>query len=154
MGGDSLQVRQARPSDAATLHQFIVELAVYEREPDAVEVRPEELRAQLASERPPFEALLVELAGEPVGFALFFSTYSTWRGRPGLWLEDFYVTPSARGRGAGQALFAALIALAETRGYARLELSALDWNELAHSFYGKRGLRRLDEWTTWRRDLR
>ncbi len=117
-------------------------------------MQAEELRAQLESERPPFEALLVELDGEPVGFALFFSTYSTWRGRPGLWLEDFYVTPSSRRRGAGQALFAALVVLAEARGYGRFELSALDWNELAHGFYDKRGLRRLDGWTTWRRDLR
>lgn len=154
MSDDGPRVRQARPSDAETLHRFIVELAVYEREPAAVEVRPDDLRAQLRSDRPPFEALLVELAGEPVGFALFFSTYSTWRGRPGLWLEDLYVTPSARRHGAGQALFEALIALAEARGYGRFELTALDWNELAHDFYEKRGLRRLDEWTTWRRDLR
>lgn len=147
-------VREALPADAETLHRFITELAVYEREPDAVETTPDVLRAQLASDRPPFEARIVELDGTPVGFALFFGTYSTWRGVPGLWLEDFYVTPDARGKGAGEALFAALLALAEARGYGRFELTALDWNELAHRFYEKRGLRRLDEWTTWRRDLR
>jgi GNAT superfamily N-acetyltransferase len=149
----SIVVREAGPDDAATIHRFIVELAVYEREPDAVVTTPEVLRAQLASERPPFEARVVELDGAPVGFALFFPTYSTWLGRPGLWLEDFYVTPAARGKGAGEALFADLLAIAEARGYGRFELTALDWNELAHRFYEKRGLRRMDEWTTWRKPL-
>jgi GNAT superfamily N-acetyltransferase len=149
----SIVVREAGPEDAATIHRFIVELAVYEREPDAVVTTPEVLRDQLASERPPFEARIVEVDGAPVGFALFFPTYSTWLGRPGLWLEDFYVTPAARGKGAGEALFADLLALAEARGYGRFELTALDWNELAHRFYEKRGLRRMDEWTTWRLDL-
>lgn len=150
---DSIVVRAATPDDAPTIHRFIVELAVYEREPDAVVTTPEVLRDQLASERPPFEARIVELDGAPVGFALFFPTYSTWLGRPGLWLEDFYVTPAARGKGAGEALFADLLALAEARGYGRFELTALDWNELAHRFYEKRGLRRMDEWTTWRKPL-
>lgn len=149
----SIVVREAGPEDAATIHRFIVELAVYEREPDAVVTTPAVLHAQLASERPPFEARIVELDDLPVGFALFFPTYSTWLGRPGLWLEDFYVTPAARGKGAGEALFADLLALAEARGYGRFELTALDWNELAHRFYEKRGLRRMDEWTTWRKPL-
>jgi GNAT superfamily N-acetyltransferase len=146
-------VRTAVPSDAAAIHRFIRELADYEREPDAVEVTSETLAEQLAADRPPFEALIAELDGAPVGFALFFPTYSTWRGRAGMWLEDFYVTPTARGRGVGDALFEALIELGRSRGYARFELTALDWNELAHRFYEKRSMTRLDEWTTWRRDL-
>lgn len=149
----AIVVRAAGPDDAATIHRFIVELAVYEREPDAVVTTPTVLRDQLASERPPFEARIALWGEEPVGFALFFPTYSTWRGRPGLWLEDFYVTPSARGKGVGEALFQDLLALAKARDYGRFELTALDWNELAHRFYEKRGLRRMNDWTTWRLDL-
>lgn len=145
-------IRFATPDDAASILRFIRELAEYEREPDAVEVDEATLRQQLQSERPPFECLLALDQGAPVGFALFFPTYSTWRGKPGLWLEDLYVTPAARGKGHGAALFRRLGQLAVERGYARLELTALDWNEPALAFYRSWGAIPMSEWTTWRLD--
>jgi hypothetical protein len=96
-----LRIRFATPEDASILHRFICELAEYEREPDAVKVTPAELHAQLSQPRPPFECLLAERgdapAAEALGFALFFASYSTWRGRAGLYLEDLYVPPAHRG---------------------------------------------------------
>lgn len=145
-------IRFASPSDAEDIHRFVVELAIYEREPDAVEVTPEILRDQLASERPPFECLIAEDAGEPVGMALFFPTYSTWRGRSGIHLEDLYVRPAFRGRGHGLALLRRLAALAVERGCARLEWAVLDWNAPAIRFYEALGALPLGEWTTWRVD--
>ncbi|TNE91053.1 MAG: GNAT family N-acetyltransferase [Deltaproteobacteria bacterium] len=143
-------IRPATPADAATLHRFIVELAVYEKEPDAVEVTPEILASQIAQERPPFECVLAEVDGEPVGYALFFHTYSTWRGAPGLYLEDLYVTPERRGAGHGRALLAHLAAIAVERGCARMEWSVLDWNEPAIGFYKALGAFGMDEWTVHR----
>lgn len=144
-----MRIRFATPEDAPTILRFIRELAAYEREPDAVEVDEATLAAQLAEAPPPFECLLAE-DGEPIGFALFFSTYSTWRGRRGIHLEDLWVAPHARRRGVGRALLAKLAAVALERGCARLEWAVLDWNELAISFYRGLGARPLEEWTTWR----
>lgn len=146
----SVAIRFAGPADAATLHRFIVGLAVYEREPDAVRVTPAELAAQLASARPPFECLLGERDGVAVGFALFFQSYSTWRGRPGLYLEDLFVEEAHRHRGVGTALLRRLAALAVERGCARLEWAVLDWNEPAIAFYRTLGAEAMSEWTTWR----
>jgi len=146
----SVAIRFAGPADAATLHRFIVGLAVYEREPDAVQVTPAELAAQLAAPRPPFECLLAERDGTPAGFALFFQSYSTWRGRPGVYLEDLFVDEAHRRRGVGTALLRRLAALAVERGCARLEWAVLDWNEPAMAFYRTLGAEPLDEWTTWR----
>lgn len=145
-----MRIRSATPRDADTILRFIRELAAYEREPDAVEASAEVIAAQLAEEAPPFECLIAELDGEPVGFALFFHTYSTWRARRGIHLEDLWVTPSARQRGVGRALLARLAAVAVERGCARLEWAVLDWNELAMSFYRGLGASALGEWTTWR----
>lgn len=145
-------VRAATPRDAAAIHRFISELAAFEREPDAVENTPENLAAQLAGERRPFECLLAEEGGEPVGFALYFFNYSTWTGRPGLYVEDLYVTPAARGRGAGKALFLAMADAARGRGCGRMEWSVLDWNGGAIAFYRAFGARAMDEWTTFRLD--
>lgn len=152
MSTAALKLRFATAEDAATIHAFIVELAVYEREPDAVEATPESLRAQLASERPPFECLLAEENGEPVGMALFFTSFSTWRGRPGLYLEDLFVPERFRGRGIGAALLRELARLTVERGGARLEWAVLDWNEPALAFYRRLGARPLDEWITHRLD--
>jgi GNAT superfamily N-acetyltransferase len=146
----SVAIRFAGPTDAATLHRFIVGLAVYEREPEAVRVTPAELAAQLAAPRPPFECLLAERDGTPAGFALFFQSYSTWRGRPGLYLEDLFVEEAHRHRGIGTALLRRLAALAVERGCARLEWAVLDWNEPAIAFYRTLGAESLTEWTTWR----
>lgn len=143
-------IRLATAADAATIHGFIVALAVYEREPDVVEVTPAVLAVQLASERPPFECLLAEVDGTAVGCALFFQTYSTWRGRTGLHLEDIFVNDRHRRRGIGRALVRRIAGLAVERGCARLEWAVLDWNAPAIEFYRRLGGVPLDEWTTWR----
>ncbi len=145
-----MTIRFATPDDAGTIHRFICELAEYEREPDAVEVTPDTLRAQLARDEPPFECLIAQDGADAVGFALFFHNYSTWRGRRGLYLEDLYVTPAARGHGHGRALLARLGELARERGCARMEWSVLDWNAPAIGFYETLGAVPLDEWTVWR----
>jgi GNAT superfamily N-acetyltransferase len=145
-------IRFAGPDDAAVVHRFVSALALFEREPEAVEVTPAVIRAQLASPRPPFECLLAEVDGAPVGMALFFTTYSTWRGCPGLHLEDLFVDERARRRGVGRALLRRLAALARERGCARVELAVLDWNAPALAFYRALGAVALDEWTTWRLD--
>jgi GNAT superfamily N-acetyltransferase len=147
---DAPTLRFATPADAATIHRFIRELAEYERELQSVQVTVEQLAAQLAAPRPPFECLIAERAGEALGFALFFHSYSTWRGRQGIYLEDLYVTPAARGRGVGQRLLARLAALAVERGCARLEWAVLDWNEPALRFYRALGATALDGWTVHR----
>lgn len=144
------RLRPAGPDDAATIHRLIVDLATYEREPDAVVATPEGLRAQLAMDRPPFECLLVEDDGVVVGFALYFHNYSTWRGRPGLYLEDLYVEPSQRGRGHGKRLLIRLAQIAVERGCARMEWNVLDWNEPALNFYRSLGAEPLSEWTVHR----
>jgi GNAT superfamily N-acetyltransferase len=144
------EIRPAGPDDAETIHGFILGLAVYERAPDAVEVTPADLRAQLASPRPPFECLLAIDRGRPVGFALFFQTYSTWRGKTGLHLEDLFVPEPERRRGVGSALLRRLARVAVERGCARLEWAVLDWNTPAIDFYRSLGAEALDEWTTHR----
>jgi GNAT superfamily N-acetyltransferase len=150
-------IRRATPADAAAVHELIRALAAYEREPDAVRATPASLAEQMRSERPPFECLLAEETGGPagpapraVGFALFFTSYSTWRGRPGIWLEDLFVREEARGRGVGAALLRAVGRLAAERGCARLEFSVLDWNEPAIGFYRSLGAVPMDEWTVFR----
>ena len=146
----TLRIRFATAADAATIHGFIQGLAEYEREPDAVEATPESLREQLEAPDPPFECLLAERAGEPVGFALFFHNYSTWRGRRGVYLEDLFVPPEHRGRGVGKALLKRVAALAVERGCARLEWAVLDWNEQAIGFYETPEAVALTEWTVYR----
>jgi len=143
----ALTIRFAGPDDAATLHRFIVALAVYEREPDAVEVTPAILAAQMESARPPFECLLAERDGRAVGFALFFQSYSTWRGRTGLYLEDLFVDEAERHTGVGRALLVELARLAVARECGRLEWAVLDWNEPAIRFYRSLGALAQDEWT-------
>ncbi len=145
-----ISVRRAGPDDAESVYAFVCALAHYEREPDAVEATPETYRTQLASDTPPFECLLAEEAGSPRGFALFFTTYSTWRGKPGIWLDDLFVPEEHRGRGIGKALFAAVGRIAVERNAGRLEWSVLDWNEPAIGFYRALGAEQMDEWTTHR----
>jgi GNAT superfamily N-acetyltransferase len=141
-----LSLRAATAADAATVLDFIRALAVYERQPDAVQVDEPTLRSQLAAAAPPFECLLAELDGRAVGFALFFHTYSTWRGRRGLWLEDLFVLPDARRRGVGEALLRRVARLALERGCARFEWTVLDWNAPAIAFYERLGASVLQEW--------
>lgn len=144
------EIRFAAAEDAHTIHRFICDLAEYEREPDAVEATPEGLAAQLRDPRPPFECLIAEIDGAPVGFALFFHNFSTWRGRRGLYLEDLFVSPAARGQGAGLALLRALAAVAVARGCARMEWCVLNWNTPAIDFYDALGATPMTDWTTYR----
>lgn len=139
-------IRAATPSDAETIHGFIHELAVYEREPDAVEATPDSIRAQMASERPPFECIIGEADGVPVGMALFFQSYSTWKGVPGIYLEDLYVQPDHRGAGYGGALLAELAAIATERGFARVDWQVLDWNAPSIEFYERVGAEIKRDW--------
>ena len=145
-----IQVRVAEETDAERIFELIVALAVYEKEPDAVVCSAEDLQRQLASERPPFECLLAEVGGVARGFALFFHNYSTWRGKPGLYLEDLFVEPEHRGQGIGKRLLVELAKIAVDRDCARMEWSVLDWNELAIRFYESLGAQARSDWTTYR----
>lgn len=146
----SLTIRLAAPSDAVAIHDLIQGLAAYERAPDAVEVTAPQLRAQMESASPPFECILAEFDALPVGFALFFRNYSTWRGRPGLYLEDLFVREDYRGRGVGGALMRRLGEIVVERGWARMEWAVLNWNTPAQGFYRDQGARPLEQWTLWR----
>jgi GNAT superfamily N-acetyltransferase len=146
----TFSVRTATPDDAETILRFIRGLAEYEREPDAVRATAGELRAQMESAAPPFECLIVNDKTNPIGFALFFRSYSTWLGQPLLFLEDFFVDEKYRGRGAGVLLIKRLAQIARERGYRRIEWRVLDWNELAQRFYRSLGAFPIDEWTVWR----
>lgn len=145
-----LSIRFATSRDADVIVQFVRALAEYEREPEAVEVTPAVLRAQMESADPPFECLIAEQDGVAAGFALFFRSYSTWRGRPGMFLEDLFVTPGYRRTGIGRALLQRLVAISVERGYGRMEWSVLDWNTPAHDFYRSIGATPMDQWTIWR----
>ncbi len=142
----AVSIRPATPADAETIYGFIVELADYERAPDQVTGTPEMLRESLFGARPAAEALVAESAGEPVGFALFHSTFSTWECAAGIWLEDLYVPERLRRGGVGGALLAAVAAVAVDRGCPRMEWHALDWNDPALSFYERLGAARLSAW--------
>jgi GNAT superfamily N-acetyltransferase len=126
------------------------ELAEYERLQDQLQATEELLERALFSERPAAEALLAERRGAPVGYALFYPTFSTFLAIQGVWLEDLFVRPQHRKSGAGRALLAAVAARARERGAERLEWSALDWNELALGFYRGLGAQRMDQWVTHR----
>jgi GNAT superfamily N-acetyltransferase len=141
-----VRVRGATPDDVPQIYAFIVELAVYEHEPDAVTGSPEMLAAALFGEPASAEVLIAELDGEPAGFALFHGTFSTWECLPGIWLEDLYVPDRYRQAGIGRALLTRLAGVAVARGCARLEWHALDCNELALGFYERLGAERLSEW--------
>lgn len=142
-------IRPATPADVATILGFIRDLAAFEREPDAVEATDAMLHAALFGDHPAAEAVIAE-DGEALGFAIFFHNFSTWTGSRGLYLEDLYVTPAARGRGIGTALLRHLAGLALDRGCARFEWSVLDWNEPAVRMYRAIGAVALDDWTIQR----
>jgi GNAT superfamily N-acetyltransferase len=146
----NLSIRPASTDDAEAIHRFICELANYEREPDAVKNTPENLRRQLADTHAPFECFIAEIGDTPVGFALYFFTYSTWEGVQSLYLEDLYVSPVARKAGVGTALMKRLARTARERGCARMEWSVLDWNQLAIGLYEALGARAQNEWVGYR----
>ncbi|HSA52319.1 MAG TPA: GNAT family N-acetyltransferase [Yinghuangia sp.] len=144
-------IRTAVRDDVPTILRFIHELAAYERAVHEVKATEEDLARDLFGPAPAAQVLIADDdAGRAVGFALWFTTYSTWLGRPGLYLEDLYVTPEARGAGHGRALLAELARIAVERGHGRVEWSVLDWNEPAIGFYKALGATPQDEWTVYR----
>lgn len=150
-------IRPARLDDVPTIDALVHELAVYEKEPDAVEATPDDFAAALFGPDPRVHCHVAEVTppgGEPevVGMALWYVTFSTWRGRHGIWLEDLFVRPAHRGLGVGRQLLQTLAAECAARGYARLEWWVLDWNTPAHGFYRSLGATPQDEWTVWRLD--
>jgi GNAT superfamily N-acetyltransferase len=147
---DGAVLREARPGDEAGILACIVALAVYEREPDAVENTVETLRQALFGAEPQVYAHVVERHDDIVGIAVWFLTYSTWTGRHGVWLEDLWVDDEQRGRGYGKALLSSLAAVCLERGYTRLEWTVLDWNAPSIAFYRALGATPMQEWTTQR----
>jgi GNAT superfamily N-acetyltransferase len=148
-----LTLRPAIPADCPTIVGFIRELAEYEKLLHECQADPDALRGDLFPEppqRPYAEVTLAELDGVPVGFALYFHNYSTFRCRPGIYLEDLYVQPHARNHGIGKALLKHLARLAVERNCARLEWSVLDWNAPSIAFYKSLGATPLDDWTMYR----
>ena len=145
-----LTIRPATVEDVALVARLIRELAEYERLADAAVATEADLREQLFGERPAAEVLVAEADGEPAGFALFFHTFSTFLGKRGLYLEDLFVRPSARGVGLGKHLMAALARIAVQRDCGRFEWSVLDWNAPAIGFYRRIGAVGMDEWTVQR----
>jgi GNAT superfamily N-acetyltransferase len=144
------EIRTTTEADIPIILSLIRELAEYEREPDAVIANEAGLREVLFGAKPSAEVLLALEAGEPVGFAVYFFNFSTWLGRPGLYLEDLFVRPNVRGKGYGRALLERLARIAHDRGCGRMEWAVLDWNEPAIQFYKKLGARPKDEWTVFR----
>jgi GNAT superfamily N-acetyltransferase len=147
---DHVTIRPARPEDVEVIYGLIVELATYERAPEQVVGTPKMLAHELFGERPSAEALLAERDREPVGFALFHGTFSTWECRAGIWLEDLYVPPEHRRLGVGRRLLAEVARITLERGCARLEWTALEWNTPALDFYAKVGAQRLSDWQNHR----
>ena len=148
----SLSIRSATPADISLIGQFIRDLAEYEKLAHEVRFDEAVMAQKLFGPRPYAEVLIGEIDGTPQGFALFFHNFSTFEGRPGIYLEDLFVRPDARGSGLGKALLAKLAALAVERDCARLEWSVLDWNTPAIDFYKALGARPMDEWTVYRVD--
>lgn len=149
---DGALVRPAHHDDAEAILERIHALAVYEREPDAVENTVEAIRERFFGASPKVFGHVVEREGRVVGIALWFLTYSTWTGTHGIWLEDLIVDESERGRGYGRALIAALARECVLSGYRRLEWTVLDWNVPSIEFYGSIGASPMSEWTTQRLD--
>lgn len=150
--GTSVDVRiePATVQDVPVLLRMIKALAEYERMSDQVVATEEGLRESLFGERPAVEAAIASVGAEPVGFALWFQNYSTFLGRPGIYLEDLFVLPAWRGRGIGRALLTHLARVAVSRGCRRLEWSVLDWNEPTIAFYRSLGAQPMDQWTVYR----
>jgi GNAT superfamily N-acetyltransferase len=144
-----IEIRDAVPGDAPTILQFIQELATFEREPDAVVATEADLLRDGWGPTPRFSCRIAEFDGKPCGFALWFFNYSTWVGRAGIYLEDFYVSPWARGRGVGERLIVDLAAIAVHHGARRLDLSVLEWNP-AREFYHRLGIKRHPDFLPYR----
>jgi GNAT superfamily N-acetyltransferase len=146
----SFEIRPARVEDVPVILGLIRELATYERAPDEVTATEEQVVDVLFGEKPVAEVLLAFEGRSPVGFAVFFHNFSTWLGRPGLYLEDLFVKPDKRGKGYGRALLVDLAKVARDRGCGRMEWAVLDWNEPAIKFYRSLGAKPMEEWTVFR----
>lgn len=149
-GVADFQIRPARVDDAPVILGLIRDLATYERAPDEVIATEEQLVDVLFGQRPAAEVLLAFEEQSAIGFAVYFYNFSTWLGRPGLYLEDLFVKPEKRGKGYGRALLVELAKIACDRGCGRMEWAVLDWNEPAIKFYRTLGAKPLDEWTVFR----
>jgi GNAT superfamily N-acetyltransferase len=149
-GMTEFEIRSATEADVPVILSLIRELAEYERAPDAVVATETGLRDVLFGSKRSAEVLLALEKGEAVGFAVYFHNFSTWLGRPGLYLEDLFVRPAVRGKGFGRALLERLAQIAQERGCGRMEWAVLDWNEPAIQFYRKLGAEPMNEWTVFR----
>ena len=145
-----LSIRPATVTDVPVILQLIRDLAAYERAPNEVTATKEQLVDVLFGKKPAAEVLLAFENETPVGFAVFFHNFSTWLGRPGLYLEDLFVKPEMRGKGYGRALLVDLAKIARERGCGRMEWAVLDWNDPAIQFYRKLGAKPMDAWTVFR----
>jgi GNAT superfamily N-acetyltransferase len=150
----TLNIRTATPADVPQILAFIRDLAEYEREPDAVHATEADLLRDGFGDTKRFDCLIAELieddAATPVGFALYFYNYSTWRGHAGIHVEDLYVNPEHRGSGIGKALLTRVAAVAVAEGCSRLQWDVLEWNAPAIGFYEQMGAQMLTEWRTMR----
>jgi GNAT superfamily N-acetyltransferase len=145
-----ITISAATEDDVPTILTLIKGLAEYEHEPESATATEAQLQAALFGPRPAAECAIARLDGEVAGFALWFQNFSTWTGRPGLWLEDLFVWPQLRRQGVGKALLRHLAAICAERDYGRFEWSVLDWNEPSIAFYRSLGAVPMDEWTNFR----
>lgn len=146
----SLIIRPARPDDVDQIMHFVIDLAIYEKEEDAVVATPEHFTNALFCDNPQAHCLIAEADGKAVGFAVYFFSFSTWLGQHGIYLEDLYVSPESRGLGAGKALLKQLAVIAVEKNLGRVEWSVLDWNEPSIKFYEAMGAKPKDGWTVYR----
>jgi GNAT superfamily N-acetyltransferase len=147
-----LKIRNATPADAALIVQFIRDLAEYERDPQAAVVTEQDILRDGFGAQPKFYVVIAEWEGKPAGFAFYFYIYSTWQGRPGLFLEDLFVRPELRGHGIGKALLIYLARIAVENNCGRYQWQVLDWNTPAIDFYKSLGAEMMKEWLTMRVD--
>src|SRR5437588_8123891 len=150
MKSEKLVIRPATAADVPVILELVRALATYERAPNEVTATEKGLTEVLFGAKPPAEVLLAFENETAVGFAVFFHNFSTWLGRPGLYLEDLFVRPEDRGKGYGRALLIHLAKIARERGCGRMEWAVLDWNEPAIKFYRQLGAKPMDEWTVFR----
>jgi GNAT superfamily N-acetyltransferase len=145
-----ISIRPATLDDLELIYRFIQALAEYEKLSHEMVATKEDLALTLFGDKPAAEVRIARIDGTPVGFALFFTSYSTFLGKPGIHLEDLFVLPECRGKGVGKALLSHLAELVIERGYGRLEWAVLDWNEPSIQFYRSIGAQPMDDWTTYR----
>ncbi|MES2820374.1 MAG: GNAT family N-acetyltransferase [Pseudomonadota bacterium] len=146
----TIQIREATPDDAALILGFIIELAIYEKAEHEVLASVADIQASLFAADSPARGLICSIDDQPVGYAVYFLSYSTWLGRKGMYLEDLYISPTQRGAGAGKRLLGHLARLAWDSGCGRLEWSVLDWNQPAIQFYQSVGALPQNEWVRYR----